>query len=155
MIQFKNILFPTDFSTCALAAQKVAFDVATQCQATLYIVHVVHGDSFLTDSEVFHFHLPDVSAQMEAAAQLHLDALVPDSLREKITVETAVLHGTPFREILNFAQEKQVDMIVIATHGRSGLQHLLLGGTSDKVIRQSPCPVLSVRHPDTGHVVPS
>jgi len=153
MIQFKTILFPTDFSTCAKAAQKVAFDVASQCGARLYIVHVIHTTAFLGEAEIFHFHLPDFSSQMEKAAQQHLDTLVPDSLRQKIAVEAVVLHGTPFREILTFADEKQVDLIVIATHGRSGLQHLLLGGTSDKIIRQAPCPVLSVRDPDACNVV--
>ena len=153
MIQFQKILFPTDFSTCAAVAQKYAFDLARQCKAKLYVIHVVPNISFLGDSEVFHMHVPDVSAEMHKSAHEQLEAIVPKSLSDEIEVEFCVLDGDPFREILSFAKDHKVDLMVIATHGRSGLQHLLLGGTSDKVIRQAPCPVMIVRHPDRGQVV--
>jgi len=154
MIQFDRILFPTDFSTCAAAAQKVAFDLARQGKSKLYVLHVVPRMSFLGDSEVFHIRVPDISAAMKAAAQQQIDALIPQSLRQEIDVETVVLDGTPSLEIVRFARDRRIDVIVISTHGRSALQHLLLGGTSDKVIRQTPCPVLIVKHPEKCYVVP-
>jgi len=154
MIEFNSILFPTDFSPCASAAQKYALDMARQSGAKLHIVHVIPKKMFLDAAEVFHIHIPHIMEDMEVAAREQLDAVVPESLRGDIDFETTVLHGVPYTEIVNYATEKHIDLIVMATHGREGVEYLLLGGTTDKVIRQAPCPVFSVKHPDIAQIIP-
>ena len=154
MIRFDTIVFPTDFSPCAAAAQRYAVQIARECRAKLYIIHVIPKISFLDAADVFHIRMPEMTAEMKDAARKPPDALVSPKDREGLDVETVLLHGVPYREIVDFAREKSADVIVIATHGRTGLEYLLLGGTTDKVIRQAPCPVLSVKHPDMDRVMP-
>lgn len=149
-IEIKNILYPTDFSELSLKALDYARSFAAAYAATLHCIHVV--------DEAYQYWMtlgpesvpvgpsPDHLNEM-ADNQLH--EFVDKFLRDRAdSVITAVRMGSPYLEIAQYAREQHIDLIVIATHGRSGLSHALIGSTAEKVVRKAPCPVLTVRDPE-------
>jgi nucleotide-binding universal stress UspA family protein len=79
--------------------------------------------------------------------RLRLLNLIPDDIRTTIPTEPIVQKGIPFVEIIRTARDKEVDLIVMGTHGRTGLEHILIGSVAERVIQRAPCPVLSIRLP--------
>lgn len=147
MIEFEKILFPTDFSESAENAARYAISLAKKYGSNLYIVHVVEPFTYTTD-----FGL-DYSVQykeMEATARRLLDEFVASIQRNYLDAEGVLLSGEPFVEIIKYAKREQVDLIIMGTHGRTGLEHMLLGSVAEKVVRKSPCPVLTIKK--TGQV---
>jgi len=114
--------------------------------ASLHILHVVPTPEMAMQFEPVAPVL-DASffAELEKSAQERLEKVVPDEVRERLEVTLAIRRGAPFLEIVRYAREKQIDLITIATHGRTGLRHALFGSVAEKVVRKAPCPVLSVR----------
>jgi nucleotide-binding universal stress UspA family protein len=92
--------------------------------------------------------------QMTRAVHDAFDRLVKENHLERFTVHREVREGTPFSEIVRFAKEQQIDLIIMGTHGHTGLTHMLLGSVTEKVVRKAPCPVLTVRHPEHEFVHP-
>lgn len=147
MVEFGKILFPTDFSESAENAARYAISLAKRYGGKLYIVHVVEPFTYTTD-----FGL-DYSVQykeMEATARRLLDEFVTSIKRNNLNAEGVLLFGEPFVEIIKYAKREQVDLIIMGTHGRTGLEHMLLGSVAEKVVRKSPCPVLTIKK--TGQV---
>jgi nucleotide-binding universal stress UspA family protein len=91
--------------------------------------------------------LPPVE-QLTAAVRTALNRVIKENHLERFTVHGEAREGTPYHEIIAFANEKDVDLIIMGTHGRGGLAHLLLGSVAEKVVRKAPCPVLTVRDPE-------
>lgn len=146
MISLKSILVPTDFSECSDAALKYARELARVFGATVHLLHVVHDPySQPWAAEAFPAPLGDLLDQWQAQARTRLTGLVPEEERAGVTV--AVVVGSPFFEIVRYAQEQQIDLVVIGTHGRGTIGHVLLGSVAERVVRKAPCPVLTVRHP--------
>lgn len=142
MVELKNILFPTDFSESAENASQYAISLAKKYGSRIYVIHVVEPFTYTTD-----FGL-DYSAQyreMEATAKKMLDEVVASIRKAGLDVEGVVVSGKPFLEITRFAKEEHVDLIVMATHGRTGIEHMLLGSVAERVVRKSPCPVLTIK----------
>jgi nucleotide-binding universal stress UspA family protein len=81
------------------------------------------------------------------SAEKQLVKLVEDRIPQGVRCDTAILFGKAFAEILKFAKEENADLIVMATHGRGAISHLLMGSTAEKVVRKASCPVLTVKHP--------
>jgi len=79
--------------------------------------------------------------------KMRLINLIPDNIRTNINIGTLVVKGIPFMEIITAAKDNQVDLIVMGTHGKTGLEHILIGSVAERVIQRSPCPVLSIRLP--------
>jgi nucleotide-binding universal stress UspA family protein len=79
---------------------------------------------------------------------------VNEDTKGRISVEAVVLQGVPFAEIIKASKEYDIDLIVLGTHGRTGLSHAIMGSVAEKVVRKSPCPVLTVRHPEHDFVMP-
>lgn len=150
-IKIEKILFPTDFSECAQHALMYALSFATEYGAQLIILHVVPQLNLPTEMEAKARGLYD---EMEKAARAKIAKLVPKRFLEKIKVQNVVVRGVPFLEIIKEAKKRNVDLITIATHGRTGLQHAIFGSTAENVARKSPCPVLIVRHPEVEFVAP-
>jgi nucleotide-binding universal stress UspA family protein len=124
-MRVRQILFGTDFSPASEAARRVAVDMAREAGATLHVVHVV----------------PSVTDPSLPAEQLtELAKAVDGGLR----VTTALLDGSAGGEIVRYAQEQQIDLIVVGTHGRTGFSRALLGSVAESVVRLAPCLVLSV-----------
>ena len=146
MIKIDRILVPTDFRECAEKALEYAAELATRFDSELHLLHV----AVLPTAPYAHgFALPEEAMHPEIPAAKALNALDVPRSEDVAGVERAVRSGTPFVEIVRQAKEYDVDLIVIGTHGSTGLTHMLLGSVAEKVVRKAPCPVLSVR-PD-GH----
>ncbi len=150
MIKIEKILFPTDFSEHSKHAFSYALSFAKEYGATLYMLHVVEDIQYLANAYMFDVPMMPSFADMEQnrlkEMQEFIDREVADS---SIGIEKVIRHGRPFIEILHVAREENIDLIVIATHGRGGLEHALFGSVAEKVVRKAPCPVLSIRMP--GH----
>lgn len=153
MAMINRILYPTDFSERSLVALPVAIDLARRYGAELYCLHVVEmpGEFILEDSYMLPLvteYQPDYG-KLKEAAESHLEQFVTQHVPDlQGAVTRAVVTGKPFAEIIRYAREQNIDLIVLGTHGRSALGSVLLGSVAEKVVRKARCPVLTVRHPE-------
>ena len=144
-MRIKTILFPTDFSNGARAAMDHAVSLAMDYQAKLILLYVIQ------DISIAEWYIPstlavaDRTEDMRKSASQEMDKWVADVSAKVNDVEKMVARGVPFVEIIKTAKEKSADLIVIGTHGRTGIDHLLFGSTAEKVVRKAACPVLTVR----------
>jgi nucleotide-binding universal stress UspA family protein len=146
MIDLRRILVPTDFSKSSANALAYAVAFAEKFGAEIHLLHVVQDLALFIPEAVLIAPAPAPPVeQFTAAARAALERAITDLQRPGLTVHPQVAEGTPYEEIVRFARERDVDLIVIGTHGRTGLAHILLGGVTDKVVRRAPCPVLTVR----------
>lgn len=145
MIKISRILVPTDFSELANLAIDYGAAIANQFQSELHVLNVV-DDYFVLTGEG-QLVLPDRNEYLrglKAASEREL-ATLPRGNTTAIRVSRHTAIGRPFEVIVRFAKEHQIDLIVIGSHGRRGLSHLLLGSVAERVVRLAGCPVLTVR----------
>jgi len=158
MVKFEHILVPTDFSEFSRYALDYAITIAKTFGARITLTHITNENELVALQQVSPYFEPgkleELMRQRESEDQKQLDGFIPPELTKGIKVETIHKVGIPFVEIIKAAREKGVDLIVMATHGRSGLSHILLGSVAEKVVRKAPCPVLSIRHPEHEFVMP-
>ena len=145
MVTLKKILCPVDHSECSYLALKYAISLALKDEAKLYLMHVI--DSRLYDTEMYKLSPYKLNEIDESKIRTNLMKSLPEGTTDVLEVETIVVKGVPFNEIINAATEISVDLIVIGTHGRTGLSHIMLGSVAERVVRKAPCPVLTVRMP--------
>jgi universal stress protein A len=145
MVTLKKILCPVDHSECSYLALKYAISLALKDEAKLYLMHVI--DSRLYDTEMYKLSPYKLNEIDESKIRTDLMKSLPEGTTDVLEVETIVVKGVPFNEIINAATEISVDLIVIGTHGRTGISHVMLGSVAEKVVRKAPCPVLTVRMP--------
>ena len=150
----ERILVPTDFSESALNALNYAVDLNRILKARLYLLHVLQDFTEFSEYNLSPSILPQLYVEVEENAAKRLENILADIVPSEITCGTYILHGVPFYEIIQFAKNENVDLIVIGSHGRTGLKHVLFGHTAEKVVKKSPCPVLTVRHPETEFTMP-
>jgi nucleotide-binding universal stress UspA family protein len=146
MLRIHNILFPTDFSECAEGAFAHAATLALAHQARLHVLHVVSvGLEEDPDNPLPYFPLEE-QVLREAALQDQLTAALEVRRQDGLEMIPAQVTGaTPETAILDYAAEQAVDVVVMGTHGRRGVEHFVLGSVAEKVVRLAPCPVLTVR----------
>jgi nucleotide-binding universal stress UspA family protein len=155
MIDLHRILVPTDFSKHSENALTYAAAFAEKFGAELHVLHVVQDLAlFVPDAVSAMPPLAPPVEQVTAAVRGALHRVVEDSRLQGLKVSAAVREGTPFLEIIRFAKDNDIDLIVMGTHGRTGLAHVLMGSVTEKVVRKAPCPVLTVRHPEHEFVHP-
>jgi len=145
---YKRILVPIDFSEPCKNALRYGISLSRLYGAHLDLLHVVEGwihPAFYTtwDKSILDF-MPDIKTRATEA----MDELVKEFDVDGLSIEMHVAEGKPHAHIVNFAEEKEIDLTVISTHGLGAIDHLLLGSTADKVVRKAPCPVLTVKHPE-------
>ena len=128
---FTHILVPTDFSEPSEAALDYALELAVRFDARLHLLHVI--DAAAVPAGLF----DDVKAKLARRASRG---------ERRAAVTTEVITGTSARTIVCYARARSMDLIVMGTHGRSGVAHILMGSVAEKVVRDAPCPVLTVRH---------
>lgn len=150
MITIRNILVPHDFSETSEAAVQYAVELARTFGAKLHVVHVGEQARF----------------EMATEFPLGLDLSLEDAVRERMLRIMAVreyrelnpsfqvLAGTPYAEIVRYAKDRDIDLIVMGTHGRGIVAHAVMGSVAEKVVRYAPCPVLTVRHPEREFIMP-
>ena len=146
-MEIKKILFATDFSEGSRSALPYAVDIATRNGAKIFAVHVIFDLAKAAGWYVPHTSAEEVYADLEKSARKELEKTFAEDMRKFKDYELVLLRGTPYEEITKFAQENNIDLIVLATHGRTGIDRLLFGSTAEQVVRYAPCPVLSVRLP--------
>jgi nucleotide-binding universal stress UspA family protein len=144
-MQIGKVLFATDFSEGSSHALPYAVDLAKRYGARLYLIHVIYDVTKTAGWYVPHVSLDEVYRDIEKSARVELEKSFIDEMRGLDNIEYAVLKGTPYEEIMRFALENKIDLIVLGTHGRKGIDRVLFGSTAEQVVRNAPCPVLSVR----------
>lgn len=155
MIQLRRILVPTDFSEYSRCALDYACASAERFGSELHLLHVVHeyypivpeAGMMLPDADVYR-------KEAIAAAEQELKQLPAPGTHSTSFVVRKVCVGQPFLEIIRYAREQEIDLIVIGSHGRSGLSHVLMGSVAERVVRKASCPVLTVRPGQHGFVMP-
>jgi universal stress protein A len=144
-MNISRVLFPTDFSNCNDEAFKYATTFAAESRAKLFIVHVEEPNEFgMTMAEPGFLYPSEWETENERAARDQLSKIVPNV---DVKFEHRFLKGRPAAEILRFAKREHVDLIVMGSHGRTGLQRLLMGSIAEEVMRKASCPVLVVKQP--------
>lgn len=141
----KNILVPTDFSPMADEALTGGLMLAETFDAALHVLHVLEDPLVYAPTMEGYGALPHFRENLERDARQRLDELLKAGQGEKRRVETALQWGRPYSEIVQYARHHAIDLIVMGTHGRGPVAHLLLGSVAEKVLRAAPCPVLTVR----------
>lgn len=154
MINLKRILLPTDFSKLSSSATKYACELAEKFNAELHLLHVFQIQTISTPDLAMSLALPSLIQESRVAAEKSLAAFLDPKWKDGRTVVAAVVQGPPFVEIIRYAREKDIDLIVLSTHGRTGLIHALMGSVAEKVVRKAPCPVLTVRPEGHQFVMP-
>lgn len=147
MISIKKILFPTDFSENSNHASDYAVDLAQKLGARLYILHVIHELIDTTGFYIPNISLDQLQKDLEQGAEEMMNKFCREKMGDFRDYESTSVIGLPHIEILNMAKEKGVDIIVMGTHGRTGIDRVLFGSTAEKVVKKAPCPVLTVRKP--------
>jgi len=145
---------PVDFSAHSEKAVRYATTVANRFGARVNLLHVVE-DPFITgawSSEAFVPNMPELLGQLIDAAQEQMGALKKRLAAHGFVVETDVLKGQPAQTIVEHAQANAFDLIVMGTHGRSGLSHVFMGSIAERVVQKAPCAVLTVREADENTV---
>jgi nucleotide-binding universal stress UspA family protein len=153
-IEIKKILCPVDFSESSEHALRyaVAFTEAYGAELTLlHVIELPYLPSYST-AGVPDLNLPVERMQEQSRAQLR--ELFERHQPEAGRIDGHSTVGNPFLEIIRHARDGEFDLIVMGTHGRTGLQHVLIGSVAEKVVRKAPCPVLTVKHPEHEFVMP-
>jgi nucleotide-binding universal stress UspA family protein len=146
-MEIKKVLFGTDFTEGSNNALPYAVDIARRYGAKLYLVHVIYDIERSAGWYVPHRPLDEIYDDMEKSALKQLEKSFIDEMRGFSDIEHVVLRGVPYEEIAKFAEENKIDIIVVGTYGRTGMDRLLFGSTAEQVVRSAPCPVLTVRIP--------
>jgi nucleotide-binding universal stress UspA family protein len=144
----KRILVAVDFSECSVVALDLAATIAGKFEARLLVLHVLHDPA---ESPGFYMAKKagkKVFRNMKDAAQQMMADFVKKHLKKFKEFDDFIVSGLPAAQIISFAERKKVDVIVMGTHGRGGLNRLMLGSVADKVVRTATCPVLIVREPN-------
>lgn len=144
-IRLQKILLPTDFSNYSAAATKYACELATKFDAELHLLHTL--EIHLSSMPGFGMGLPltnYIEESRAAAEESIADVLDPNWAAGRTVIRT-VVEGSPKVEIVQYARQQNIDLIVLATHGRTGLSHIIMGSVAETVVRSAPCPVLTVR----------
>lgn len=143
--EINKILVPIDFSDYSKSALSYAVDFAKFFNAELFLIYVVEPVIYPPDFSMGQIAIPSVDLEMDKRAKEELDNLAKKQIPKELNAQTIVKTGKPFIEIIETASEIKADLIIIATHGHSGVEHILFGSTAEKVVRKALCPVLTHR----------
>lgn len=153
MPKFQRILLATDFSDPSFCAAELAILMAKTFGGSLDVLHVLEsGAAWMTDGVTY--LPPNYFEEIEKHAAERLEAVIPREDWDKLAVTLVMRKGAPFLEIIRYARERNMDLIVLGTHGRGSLAHVLMGNVAEKVVRKAPCAVMTIRHPRHEFVMP-
>ncbi len=144
LFRLKSILVPIDFSDCSKKALQYAIPFARQHEASLTLLYVVPRPNYV-GGEYTGLDYAQLEADQSASEAERLEALAGAEVRGQVPAKSLIRTGFPVVEILEAAKALPADLIVISTHGRTGLKHVFLGSVAEAVVRRAPCPVLVVR----------
>ena len=147
MKPFEKILTAIDFSESSDFAFEYALTLATQFQAELTIMHVINEPVDLRGFYVPHISFEQLEKEIEEGAEKMMDKFCQTKLGDFTRYKTAIVTGIPYEEIIRKAEDTDASLIVLGTHGRTGIDHLIFGSTAERVVRSAACPVLTIRMP--------
>ena len=141
---FKKILCPLDFSEFTDEIVNYAVNIAGKFGAVLHFLHVIPNLNYYTPYESFLTPENLIALENNIEAEVGRDF---DKIMKKIDIpaKKIIKSGAPFVEIIDYVKAESIDLVVMGTHGRSGIEHILIGSVAEKVVRKSPCPVLTIR----------
>ena len=151
MKNVNKIVCPVDFSEPSDAALRSAVDLAERYSASLLLVHAINqidptpSPSYTLTTQVMD-QIPQIMGQMTENARKAMQELIDHHVSEGMAADHRVVIGDPAKSIVELADEEQADLIVMATHGRSGIKGLFFGSVAEKVVRSAACPVLTMRY---------
>lgn len=149
-MKIEKILVPIDFSDYSKSALRYAVNFAKFFNAEIILVYVVEPVIYPPDFSMGQIAIPTVTTEFDERAKEELNKLAKNQIPSQVKVSTVIKTGKPFIEIIDTAAEANADLIIIATHGHSGVEQILFGSTAEKVVRKAPCPVLTLREPVKG-----
>lgn len=155
MIALKSILVATDFGEPSDAALTYGRELARAFGATLHVLHVADDVYVRLGGDAYITVLPELQKDVEDAARKRLDELLVDNDPAPITIQKAVVTSSATAAcIVDYARENNINLIIVGTHGRGVMAHLLVGSVAERVVRTASCPVLTVRQHEHDFVVP-
>ncbi|MEN8193907.1 MAG: universal stress protein [Bacteroidota bacterium] len=146
----KKILVPIDFSDYSKKALQYTVKLAKSFNAEIYLVYVIEPMIYPADLSMGQMVIPQNELNLDQKAESELEELAKSEIGETLKYDVVIKTGKPFMEIIETASELDADLIIISTHGHTGVEHLLFGSTAEKVVRKAPCPVLTIREPIKG-----
>jgi len=146
----KKILVPIDFSDYSKKALHYTVAFAKQFNAQIYLVYVIEPVVYPADLSMGQVAIPQAEIDLSAKSKEELKQLAEIEIGNLLKYYIIIKNGKPFMEIIETASEIDADLIIISTHGHTGVEHLLFGSTTEKVVRKAPCPVLTIREPIKG-----
>jgi nucleotide-binding universal stress UspA family protein len=143
-LHFRRILVPIDFSTYSKNALRFAVPMARAFGASLHLVYVVEPTIYPADLGFGQVVLPGVEEELREKGAGELKKLVEREIPDAVKATTVVRTGKPHQEIIREAQERDVDLIIVASHGHTGVEHILFGSTAARLVRLAECPVITI-----------
>lgn len=145
-----KVMVPIDFSDYSKNALRYAAQFSKQFKAKMFLVYVVEPMIYPADFSMGQVAIPSTDIDLQKRGEEELNNLAKNFIDPATEVVTIIKTGKPFVEIIETASEEDIDLIIMATHGHTGVEHLLFGSTAEKVVRKAPCPVLTLREPIKG-----
>lgn len=145
MIALNQILLPTDFSPQAEVARSWACQLCEQFKAELHLLHVLESHPGATPAFGMGLAPPQSVKESIPLIRKILDDYIDSEWKSKNQVAISIRDGAAFVEIVRYARDSDIDLIVLSTHGRTGIPHMMMGSVAERVVRSAPCPVLTVR----------
>lgn len=146
----KKILVPIDFSDYSKKALQYTVQFCKTMQAEILLVYVIEPMIYPADLSMGQMVIPQNELNLDQKAKSELEELAKSEIGDSLKYQILIKSGKPFMEIIETASEYDADLIIISTHGHTGVEHLLFGSTAEKVVRKAPCPVLTLREPIKG-----
>lgn len=154
MIALQRILVGTDFSEPSQVALKYAKALATAFGSAIHVLHVLEDPLVNAPMSEGYLPPPQLYEELRRHADQRLNELLSPDDKQAHRATLAMRSGSPFVELVRYAKSESIDLIVLGTHGRGAIAHLLMGSVAECVVRKAPCPVLTVRHPQHEFVMP-
>ena len=154
MIALKNILVATDFGDASAAALAYGRELARTFDATLHVLHVADDVYMRLGGDAYVGVLPELQKDIEASANKQLDDLLVNNDARPVIKRAVVTSAATAVAIVQYARDLEIDLIIVGTHGRGAMAHLLMGSVAERVVRTAHCPVLTVRHLEHDFVLP-
>ena len=148
MLAINIIVVPTDFSTQSLSALEYAVGMAKSFDARLKVVFVNEPGLKISEMTWVGVEKQSMTGQQASEARRSIEKLVLDRIPVDVPVDANIVYGGAVDSIIEYAADVNADVIVMATHGRTGVSHVLLGSVAEQVVRKAPCPVLTLKKPN-------
>ena len=154
-IALEHILVPTDFSESSKVALRYATALADRFGACIHLLHAIQNPFAQPwAAEIYAVSMADFEEAARRESDTQMASMLDETERQKYCACLVTEAGPPFLTIINYAAREPIDLIVMGTHGRGAIAHLLIGSVAENVVRKAPCPVLTVRHPEHEFITP-